>query len=284
MLYDRDLLQLEWRISDIIPAFQGKNKDQVTIRHLLTHTSGLPGWIKFYLNISGKERIVQEICATDLIYPPGTKSVYSDLGMILMQKIIETITQKPLDLLVKENISDPLGMERTFYSPDQSWLNDIVPTEYSEWRKALVRGFVHDENTYAMGGVSGHAGLFSTTEDLAVFCQMYLNGGSYDYRRLLDQETIDLFTARQNLVEGSTRSLGWDTRSEQSSMSGNFMSMRAYGHSGFTGTTIWIDPDNEVFVVFLTNRVHPTRKNNKIREVRPRVHNYVMKAILGSKE
>lgn len=281
ILYDRDLLQLDWKVADIIPDFKGKDKDQVTIRHLLTHTSGLPGWVQFYLTLSGKERIVQKICATDLIYQPGTQTVYSDLGMILMQRIIETIAQKPLDLLVKEYLSKPLGLERTFYTPAQTVFGEVVPTELSEFHKQVVRGFVHDENTFAMGGVSGHAGLFSTVEDLAVFCQMYLNGGIYDYQRILNAETIDLFTVRQNLVEGSTRCLGWDSRSDSGSMSGDYMSMRVFGHSGFTGTTIWIDPENQVFVVLLTNRVYPTRNNQKIRQVRPRVHNLVMKAVLA---
>jgi CubicO group peptidase (beta-lactamase class C family) len=282
ILVDRGRLQLEWKVQDVIPDFQGPDKEIVTIRHLLTHTSGLPGWKRFYLELSGKERIVQEICDTDLIYQPGSQTVYSDLGMILMQRILETITQKSLDRLVKENITDPLGMTRTFYNPDRALLNEIVPTEFSEFHNLLVRGFVHDENTYAMGGVSGHAGLFSTAEDLAVFCQMYLNGGIYDYQRILRPETIEQFTKRQDLVENSTRALGWDTRSETGSMSGDYMSMRAFGHSGFTGTTIWMDPENQVFVVLLTNRVHPTRENQKIRQVRPVVHDYVMRAVLDN--
>ncbi len=280
ILYDQGRLQLDWKVIDIVPAFQGKDKEKVTIRHLLTHTSGLPGWIRFYLDLSGKERIIQEICDTELENEPGATYVYSDLGMIMMQKILETIAQKPLDQLVLDYISIPLYMKRTIYNPDSSLINEIVPTEISEWHKKLVHGFVHDENTYVMGGISGHAGLFSTVQDLSVFCQMYLNRGLYDNKRILKTETIELFTTRQNLIEGSTRALGWDTRSEQNSMAGDFMSMRAFGHSGFTGTTIWIDPENEVFVVLLTNRVYPTRENRKISRVRPKVHNYVMKAVL----
>ncbi len=280
ILYDQGRLQLDWKVIDIIPAFQGKDKEKVTIRHLLTHTSGLPGWIRFYLELNGKERIIQEICDTELENEPGTTYVYSDLGMIMMQKILETIAQKPLDQLVLDYISIPLYMKRTIYNPDSSLINEIVPTEISEWHKKLVHGFVHDENTYVMGGISGHAGLFSTVQDLSVFCQMYLNRGLYDNKRILKTETIELFTTRQNLIEGSTRALGWDTRSEQNSMAGNFMSMRAFGHSGFTGTTIWIDPENQVFVVLLSNRVYPTRENRKISRVRPIVHNYVMKTIL----
>jgi CubicO group peptidase (beta-lactamase class C family) len=281
ILYDRDQLKLDWKVQDIIPDFKGKDKEQITIRHLLTHTAGLPGWIPFFQTIKGKGLILNAIYDTPLEYQPGTQSMYSDLGMILMQKVLETLTQKPLDLLVTENITSPLGMERTLYNPDRSLLNEIVPTEISEWHKGLVRGFVHDENSFAMGGVSGHAGLFSTVEDLSAFCQMYLNGGIYAHMRLLDMNTITLFTQRVNLVPGSTRAIGWDTRSEENSMSGDLMSLQAFGHSGFTGTTIWIDPVNDLFVVFLTNRVHPTRQNNKIRQVRPRVHDYIMRSVLN---
>jgi beta-glucosidase-like glycosyl hydrolase/CubicO group peptidase (beta-lactamase class C family) len=279
ILYDQGLLKLDWKVADIIPDFQGTDKEQVTIRHLLTHTSGLPGWEKFYLTLKGKETFVREICNTDLIYQPGSQYVYSDLGMILMQKIIESIAQKPLDHLVNDYITVPLGMERTFFNPDRTFLNDIVPTEFSEWQKILVRGFVHDENAYAMGGVAGHAGLFSTVQNLAVFCQMYLNRGIYNFQRIIKAETVDLFTTRQNIVEGSTRALGWDTRSGSGSMSGQYMSLKAYGHSGFTGTSLWIDPARQVFVVFLSNRVHPTRENNKIRQIRPQVHDMVMKSV-----
>jgi CubicO group peptidase (beta-lactamase class C family) len=280
ILYDQGRLELDWKVSDIVLAFHGKGKEDITIRHLLTHTSGLPGWIRFYLDLNGKERIIQEICNTDLVNEPGTVYVYSDLGMIIMQKIIESITNKTLDQLVRDYVTIPLGMKRTFYNPDSSLRNEIVPTEVSEWHQKLVHGFVHDENTYVMGGVSGHAGMFSTVQDLFVFCQMYLNKGFYENKRILKSETIELFTSRQNMIEGSTRALGWDTRSDKNSMAGDYMSMQAFGHSGFTGTTIWIDPENQVFVVLLSNRVYPTRENKKIFRVRPIVHNYVMRAIL----
>lgn len=280
ILYNRGQLDLDWKVQDIVPEFAGPGKEKITIRHLLTHSSGLPGWKKFYLEMSGKEQIIAEICKTDLEYEPGTKMVYSDLGMIMMMQVIETLTRKSLDFFAAENIFLPLGMERTFYKPQPKYLADIVPTEFSEFHKRMVRGFVHDENTYAMGGVSGHAGLFSTVEDLAAFCQMMLNGGIYRHRRILKPGTISLFTSRQHLPEGSDRALGWDTRSAERSSSGHLMSMSAFGHTGFTGTSLWLDPENNVFVVLLTNRVHPTRENHKILKVRPRVHDLVMKAVL----
>ena len=284
ILYDQGRLKLDQKIIDIVPNFNGKQKEFVTVKHLLNHISGLPGWIPFYQELQGQERIVQEICKIELMHEPGSKYVYSDLGMIMMQKIIETISQKSLDQLFRDYLTVPLGMKQTFYNPDSSLFNQIVPTEISTWHKKLVHGFVHDENTYVMGGVSGHAGLFSTVQDLSVFCQMYLNNGRYANKRIIQDETIRYFTSRQNIVKGNTRALGWDTRSEQNSMAGDFMSISAYGHSGFTGTSIWLDPVNEVFVVFLTNRVHPTRENRKISIVRPIVHNFAMQAIVDNKD
>ena len=283
LLYDRGLLDLNWKVQDILPDFLGKEKGLVMVKHLLTHTAGLPAWKRFYLTHKGQEQILQQIYKEDLIYTPGTLTTYSDLSMILMQKIIEVITQKPLNIFVQEELYQPLGMDRTFYNPDKSYLDDIVPTERSDFHKMVVHGFVHDENAFAMGGVSGHAGLFSTSEDLAKFCQMMLNKGLYNFKKVLSKKTIDYFTTRAGVVEGSTRATGWDTRSEEKSSAGHFMSMQAFGHTGFTGTSIWMDPENEVFVVLLTNRVHPTRENLKISKVRPKVHDYVIKAILGGK-
>jgi len=280
LLYNRGLLDLNWKVQNILPDFLGKEKGLITIKHLLTHTAGLPAWKRYYLNYKGQETILKQIYKEDLVYSPGSLNLYSDLGIILTQKIIEVITQKPLNAFNEENLFKPLGMDRTFYNPDKSFLPEIVPTENSDFHKKIVHGFVHDENTWAMGGVSGHAGLFSTSEDLAKFYQMMLNKGLYDFKRILSENTIKYFTKRDGKVEGSTRAIGWDTRSKEKSSSGHFMSMKAFGHAGFTGTSIWMDPENEVFVILLTNRVHPTRENHKIRKVRPQVADYAMKAIL----
>ncbi|MFC2088995.1 glycoside hydrolase family 3 N-terminal domain-containing protein [Calditrichota bacterium] len=280
-LHQRGLLDINWKVQDILPEFLGKEKGLVTVKHLLTHCSGLPAWRRYYLTLTGQDQILKAIYAEELEFTPGTLTMYSDLGMILMQKIIEVITQQKLNHFVDDNIYKPLGMNRTFYKPDISYINEIVPTEYSDWHGKVVHGFVHDENTYAMGGISGHAGLFSTVEDLAKYCQMLLNNGVYNQKKVFKKKTIELFTKRSGFLEGSTRAIGWDTRSEESSSSGHYMSMRAFGHTGFTGTSIWLDPENEVFVVLLTNRVHPTRENQKIRKVRPKVADLVMKAILS---
>jgi CubicO group peptidase (beta-lactamase class C family) len=204
--------------------------------------------------------------------------VYSDLGIILMAEIVQRLTGEPLDKLARENIFDPLGMKNTMYRPPQALWPEIAPTEVdNQLRHRLVQGEVHDENAFAIGGVSGHAGVFSTSPDLAAFCQMLLNGGVYAHERVVRRATIAEFTVPQALAKNE-RTLGWVVPTEGSS-SGHYFSAHSYGHTGFTGTTIWIDPDRQLFVVLLTNRVNPTRENQKIMEVRPAVHDAVMKGL-----
>ncbi len=251
---------------------------QVTVRHLLTHTSGLPAHRDFFLTSKNKDQLLQKIFAEPLEAVPGTKETYSDLGLILLGEIIERLTGKPLDELAREEIFSRLGMKETMYRPLKKLWAQIAPTELdANYRKRLVQGEVHDENAYAMGGVAGHAGLFSTATDLAAFCQMLLNGGVYAHRRILRRGTVAEFTTPEKLANGA-RTLGWAVPTEGGS-SGHFFSPHSHGHTGFTGTSIWIDPDREVFVILLTNRVNPTRENHKIADVRPAVHDAVMQAL-----
>src|SRR6266481_2514964 len=253
-------------------------RHKVTVRNLMTHTSGLPPFKEYWRTSTSKQETLGRIFAEPLEYEPGTKVVYSDLGIILMAEIIQRLTGKPLDVLANENIFGPLGMKHSMYSPPKAIWPEIAPTEFdSQLRHRLVQGEVHDENAFAIGGVSGHAGVFSTAADLAVFCQMLLNGGVYAHQRILKRATIVEFTVPQPLAQ-NMRTLGWVVPTEGSS-SGRYFSSHSYGHTGFTGTTIWIDPDRQLFVVLLTNRVHPTRENHKIAEVRPAVHDAVMKAL-----
>ena len=253
-------------------------RHKVTVRHLMTHTSGLPPFKEYWRTSTSKQETLSKIFAEPLEYEPGTKVVYSDLGIILMAEIIQRLTGKPLDMLANENIFGPLGMKHSMYNPPKSSWPEIAPTEFdSQLRHRMLQGEVHDENAFAIGGVSGHAGVFSTSGDLAVFCQMLLNGGVYGHQRILKRSTIAEFTAPQSLAQ-NTRTLGWVVPAEGSS-SGHYFSSHSYGHTGFTGTTIWIDPDRQLFVVLLTNRVHPTRENHKIAEVRPAVHDAVMKSL-----
>jgi beta-glucosidase-like glycosyl hydrolase/CubicO group peptidase (beta-lactamase class C family) len=253
-------------------------RHKVTVRHLMTHTSGLPPFKEYWRTSTGKADTLSRIFAEPLEYEPGTKVVYSDLGIILMAEIVQRLTGEPLDKLARENIFDPLGMKNTMYRPPQALWPEIAPTEVdNQLRHRLVQGEVHDENAFAIGGVSGHAGVFSTSPDLAAFCQMLLNGGVYAHERVVRRATIAEFTVPQALAKNE-RTLGWVVPTEGSS-SGHYFSAHSYGHTGFTGTTIWIDPDRQLFVVLLTNRVNPTRENQKIMEVRPAVHDAVMKGL-----
>jgi beta-glucosidase-like glycosyl hydrolase/CubicO group peptidase (beta-lactamase class C family) len=275
-------LNLDAPIERYLPEWtkgpQPEWRHKVTVRNLMTHTSGLPPFKEYWRTSTSKQETLARIFAEPLECEPGTKVVYSDLGIILMAEIIQRLTGKPLDVLANENIFGPLGMKHSMYNPPKAIWPEIAPTEFDgQLRHRMLQGEVHDENAFAIGGVSGHAGVFSTSPDLAVFCQMLLNGGVYAHQRILKRATIAEFTAPQALAQNA-RTLGWVVPTEGSS-SGHYFSSHSYGHTGFTGTTIWIDPDRQLFVVLLTNRVHPTRENHKIAEVRPAVHDAIMKAL-----
>jgi beta-glucosidase-like glycosyl hydrolase/CubicO group peptidase (beta-lactamase class C family) len=275
-------LSLDAPIERYLPEWttgpQPEWRSKVTVRHLMTHTSGLPPFKEYWRTSTSKEETLRRIFAEPLEYEPGTKVIYSDLGIILMAEIIERLTGKTLDQLANESIFGPLGMKNSMYNPPKDRWPEIAPTEFDgQLRHRLVQGEVHDENAYAIGGVSGHAGVFSTAADLAAFCQLLLSGGVYAHQRILKRATIAEFTTPQPLAK-NTRTLGWVVPTENSS-SGHYFSSHSYGHTGFTGTTIWIDPDRQLFVVLLTNRVYPTRENHKIAEVRPAVHDAILKAL-----
>jgi beta-N-acetylhexosaminidase len=275
-------LDLDAPVSRYLPEWakgpQPEWRAKVTVRNLMTHTSGLPGVRDYWQTSKGKADTLRMIFAEPLEYEPGTKMVYSDLGIILMAEIVQRLTGEPLDKLAKEYIFDPLSMKNSMYNPPRALWPAIAPTEIDDrYRHRLIQGEVHDENAYSFGGVSGHAGVFSTSPDLAAFCQMLLNGGVYAHNRIVKRATIAEFTKPQAVAQNE-RTLGWVVPTEGSS-SGHYFSIRAYGHTGFTGTSIWIDPDRQLFVVLLTNRVNPTRENQKIGDVRPAVHDAVMKAL-----
>jgi beta-N-acetylhexosaminidase len=278
-------LDLDAKVERYLPEWtqghSGQNlewRHRVTVRHLLTHTSGLPPFKEYWRTSKSKQETLNRIFAEPLEYEPGTKEVYSDLGIILMAEIVERLTGRKLDDLAGASIFSPLGMKDTTFRPAKNLWPRIAPTEFDRnLRHRLVQGEVHDENAFTMGGVAGHAGLFSTAPDLAAFCQMLLNGGVYGHRRILKRTTITQFTAPQPL-SNNTRTLGWAVPTEGSS-SGHYFSAHSFGHTGFTGTSIWIDTEHQLFVVLLTNRVHPTRENQKIAQIRPALHDAVMQAL-----
>ena len=277
-------LDLDAKIERYLPEWasgpQPEWRHRVTVRHLLTHTSGLPPFKEYWRTSKSKQDTLTKIFAEPLEYEPGTKEVYSDLGIILMAEIIERLTGRTLDDLAKSFIFSPLGMKDSMYKPPKKLWPTIAPTEIdNNFRHRLIQGEVHDENAFAIGSVSGHAGVFSTAPDLAALCQMLLNGGVYAHQRILRRTTVAQFTMPQQL-SGGTRTLGWAVPTS-GGLSGHYFSAHSFGHTGFTGTSIWIDPepDRQLFVVFLTNRVHPTRENQKIQQVRRDLHDAVMQAL-----
>ncbi|HEY7514165.1 MAG TPA: serine hydrolase, partial [Vicinamibacteria bacterium] len=277
ILVDEGRVDLDAPVASFLPAFKGGAKDRVTLRHLLTHSSGLDWWKPLYEEISGREAYVDRIERMDLAYEPGTRSLYSDLGTILLGEVLERVSGESLDAFAARHVFEPLGMRDTLFRPGPELLPRIAPTEREPWRGRLLRGEVHDANAYAMGGVAPHAGLFGTAPDLARFAQMLLNGGVYDHRRIVSRATLERFT-RSAGISGSRRGLGWDTWSPGSS-AGTLFSPRSFGHTGFTGTSLWIDPDRGLFLILLTNRVHPTRENDAIRRARPAVADAVIRAL-----
>jgi beta-glucosidase-like glycosyl hydrolase/CubicO group peptidase (beta-lactamase class C family) len=279
-LVDAGRLDLAKPVSAFLPRFSGGDKDKVTVWHLLTHSGGVDWWAPLYKDAKGKDAYLEKIYAMDLKFAPGAKSVYSDLGILLLGEILERVAGESIDQFARERIFRRLGMKDTGYRPPKELLARVAPTEFDkEWRGRLVHGEVHDENAAGLGGIAPHAGLFGSAGDLARFAQMLLNGGVYDQQRLVSRATVERFVAKAG-VPDSSRALGWDTTSQGSS-AGTLMSARAFGHTGFTGTSMWMDPERQLFVILLTNRVHPTRENNLIRQARPAVADAVMRALAG---
>jgi beta-N-acetylhexosaminidase len=277
MLVQSGRLLLDAPVQDYLPEFQGPNKDKALVRNLLTHSAGLPAILPIYKEVRGYDAFLKMVFAVPLEYEPGSKSVYSDLGMILLGEIISRASARSLDRFLSENLFVPLGMKSTLYNPRRSLWQRIAPTENDPWRNRIVRGEVHDENAFAMGGVAGHAGLFSYARDLAVFAQMMLNHGLYDHRRYLNADVLARFTTLQEPSDAG-RGLGWGKPSGKN-WTGALFSPAAFGHTGFTGTSIWIDPQKQLFIILLTNRVHPSRENTQIEEARRTISESVINAI-----
>jgi CubicO group peptidase (beta-lactamase class C family) len=254
VLYDEGRIKLDAPVRTYLPEFSGGLKDDVTVRHLLTHRSGLPPGRELWREARSPQEAREIVLRTPLGCRPGACYEYSDLGADVLGWVVEAVAHESLDRFLEERVFGPLGMTDTEYRPADSLRYRTAPTEVTPPRGYPLRGEVHDENAYALGGVAGHAGLFSTAADLSIFAQMMLNGGEYDGVRIISDSTVELFTRRA----AGTRALAWDT-AEGGVGSGDVMSPRSYGHTGYTGTSIWIDPDRQLFVVLLTNRVHAAR-------------------------
>ncbi|MEO7455477.1 MAG: serine hydrolase [Gemmatimonadaceae bacterium] len=254
ILFDEGKLGLDDAVVKYIPEFTGDGKETITIRMLLEHRSGLPAGRDLWRIAHTPEEARAAVISTNLFARPGQYYEYSDLGADMLGFTVEAITGEKLDTFLERRVFAPLGMTDTHFRPDPSLRGRIAPTELTPPRGYPLRGEVHDENAYALGGVAGHAGLFSTVSDLSMFAQMMLNGGSFNGTRIISDSAVRLFTHRA----AGTRALGWDTCAGSFGC-GKYMGAEAYGHTGYTGTSLWIDPDRDMFVILLTNRVHAAK-------------------------
>ena len=293
LVQDQHLI-LDRSICQYLPDLNDTGLGQATPRHLLSHSSGLPAWKPYYLecddegrskpsqmnSLDNRQRIYDLIHREALIYPVGGGMVYSDLGFILLTELVESISGQSLAELCLSRMFIPISTADTFFitptgpvCPTPQKVRVYAATEGDSWRGRVLSGEVHDENAYVLGGIAGHAGLFSTASDVLTIVREYV-AAVKEKGCILRADLARLCVTRQDYVSDSTRALGWDTPSRASS-SGRHFSDRSFGHLGFTGTSIWVDPTIDLIVVLLTNRVHPSRDNNQIKEFRPRLHDLI---------
>jgi CubicO group peptidase (beta-lactamase class C family) len=270
-LVDRGTLRLSDHVSSWLSRWQGRDRAHVRVRDLLEHCGGLTPWMPFFRSHRGRVEIEDAICALPLEYPPWTRSIYSDLGFILLGFVLEEAGQARLD----QQFRRAVGELELHFGVRAEWRGRTAPTEIDAWRGRLLTGEVHDENAWALGGVAGHAGLFGTAPAVGAFAQRVLATCQAD-TDLARRDTLARFMTRST-VPRSSRAVGWDTMLPTSSC-GTQLSARAVGHTGYTGTSLWVDPARDLYVVLLTNRVYPTRENHRLAALRPRVHDAVVEA------
>ena len=269
---ERGALGLDDTVEQHLPSWTGGDRPRVTVRDLLSHSSGLRAYLPLYKEHTGRAAFEAAICNLPLEYAPRAASVYSDLGFMLLGFILEnagTLPERFAALMTQMGI-----IQEIQFTPPALWKARTAPTEEDPWRRRILTGEVHDENAAALGGVAGHAGLFGTVASVGDHARHLLQ--ILDGRRgAFSREALEIFVTRREGIPGSSRALGWDTMLATSSC-GTRMSRRSFGHTGYTGTSLWIDPDRGIYVALLTNRVHPTRANDQITQVRPAVHDAVM--------
>jgi len=285
LLYDRRILSLDARLGDILPGFvigmeHGSGKDRVTLRSLLAHSSGLPGYARLFEQHHSPEAMLRAVLSLPLEVRPDARTEYSDIGFILLGKALEVLSGKLLSSFFYREIAEPLGLESATFCPPLDVRKQIPPTEEdTAFRHRIIQGEAQDENCFALGGVAGHAGLFANSLDVLRFAACILAEGRTDTgHQLFQPETVKLFTARQSEPAGTTRALGWDTPTTPSS-SGKFFGPASIGHLGYSGTSLWIDPARNLAVVLLTNRTWRDRSSDAIRVIRPAFHDAITAAI-----
>lgn len=277
ILWERGVLDLETPVAAILAEFAGDDprRDPVTLRMLLAHSSGLPAYEKLFLKADNGEELLQAALATPLSAGPGARAEYSDIGFIVLGAALERLAEETLDGFCQREVFGPLGMTHTMFRPAAGLRKAIPPTtDDRSFRHRIIQGEVQDENASVLGGVAGHAGLFATAQDVAIFAHAMLRGGT----PLVRPETVAFFARREASPPETSRTLGWDTPSPPS-QSGRYFSARSFGHLGYTGTSLWIDPERELSVTLLTNRTWPDCGNQAIKEVRPHFHDAVIEAL-----
>jgi CubicO group peptidase (beta-lactamase class C family) len=284
ILYERGVLDLEAPVTAIVPEFASgdSRRAQITLRMLLAHSSGLPSYEKLFLRVRTREELLRAAFATELTADPGTRVEYSDIGFMILGAALERLADEPLDLFCQREVFGPLAMANTAFNPASRLRENIPPTaDDKTFRHRVIQGEVQDENASVLGGVAPQAGLFSTAEDLARYAHAMLNGG----RPVLRESTVRLFCRRQIVPAGSTRALGWDTPSA-TSQAGKYFSQASFGHLGYTGTSLWMDPERQLSIALLTNRTWPDCQNPAIKQVRPTFQDAAVEALeaLGPKE
>ncbi len=302
LLMQRGQLTLEQRIDHILSELQGSTAGSASIHQLLTHSSGLPGWRPYYERLAwleagqsecpgrtaAREAVLGYVAQEESVYERGSRSLYSDLGFMLLGWVVERVAGESLDQFCRNQIYRPLEARPLAYIPRGSQTTSaasfeshaIAPTEDDPWRGRLLCGEVHDENAFALGGVAGHAGLFGSARAVLAVAKAWMDG-RLGRAGLLRPELVTLFTTRQRGIPHASWALGWDTPSAPSS-SGTRFSSESFGHLGYTGTSLWIDPVRELEVVLLSNRVHPTRRNERIKTFRPLIHDLIVRELLGA--
>jgi len=277
VLHERGTFQLDQRMVSILPEFSGHDpsRHNITFRMLLAHSSGLPAYVRLFERTRNREELIEETLRLPLTTVPGSRAEYSDVGFILLGVALERLAKQPLDQFCQREIFSWLGLEEMTFRPPKDWKARIPPTvDDRTFRRRIVQGEVHDENAWVMGGVAGHAGCFATARDVAIFaeCMLHCN------KHLVQPDTLQLFTRRASSPPGTSRALGWDTPSHPS-QSGKHFSSASYGHLGYTGTSLWIDPERQLSVTLLTNRIWPDCSSQRIKRIRPAFHDAVVEAL-----
>jgi CubicO group peptidase (beta-lactamase class C family) len=278
ILFQRGLLDLNMPVREVLPQFEhigDPRRANVTIRMLLAHSSGLPGYVRLFDQARGHDAMLETACSLPLSADPASRAEYSDIGFIILGEILENVAGESLDRFCRREVFAPLGMANTGFCPLVSLRQSIPPTEDDQtFRRRIVQGEVEDENAYAMGGIAGHAGLFAPALDLTIFAECMLRGGE----PVFQPETVELFTRRESSPAGKSHALGWDTPSAPS-QSGRYFSPGSFGHLGYAGTSLWVDPQRQLSVTLLTNRTWPDRQSQLIKKIRPFFHDAVVEAL-----